>query len=253
MKKSILIILSLLFGVTGIAQKKKELIKQVAMLETQKAALQQKWDSLQNSQELNMNNELHSLSYAMGVSFGSDIKESGLDSISYSAFSVALQDVMKGTEKMSAEDASNQVRATMGKIEAERNKKLKAASAQFLAENAKRPGITTTDSGLQYEIITAAEGTKPTTTDRVKVHYTGMLPDGEVFDSSVERGEPIVFGVTGVIKGWTEALQMMPVGSKWKLYIPHDLAYGERGAGGGAIPPFAVLVFDVELLEIEAK
>jgi len=119
----------------------------------------------------------------------------------------------------------------------------------FLAENAKKDGITVTDSGLQYEIITAGTGEKPTATSRVKTHYHGTLIDGTVFDSSVQRGEPIDFPVNGVIAGWTEALQLMPVGSKWRLYIPHNLAYGERGAGAG-IAPFSALIFDVELLDI---
>lgn len=250
MKKSIILLTAVFIGVTGLAQKKKELIKQVAMLQAEKTAMQKKWDSLQQAQEINMNDDLHSFSYAMGVSIGSDLKDSGVDSLFYNAFSIALKDVMNGTEKMSVQEANTKMRATMNKLEEERNNKLKKESAQFLAENAKRPEISTTDSGLQYEIIEATEGAKPTVVDKVKVHYTGMFPDGEVFDSSVERGEPIDFKVTGVIKGWTEALQLMSVGSKWKLYIPYDLAYGERGAGGGTIPPFAVLIFDVELLDI---
>ena len=119
----------------------------------------------------------------------------------------------------------------------------------FLAENAKKDGITVTESGLQYEIITTGTGTKPTAQSRVKTHYHGTLIDGTVFDSSVQRGEPIDFPVGGVIAGWTEALQLMPVGSKWRLYIPHNLAYGERGAGP-TIAPYSALIFDVELLDI---
>lgn len=253
MKKSITILMVLFVGVASIAQKKKDLIKQVAMLEGQKVEMQKRWDALKKAQEVDMNDDLHSFSYAMGVSIGSDLRESGVDSISTSAFAAALSDVMNGTEIIGVEEANKQMRTTLDKIEEERNSRLKEESARFLAENAKRPEIVTTDSGLQYEIITSAVGSKPVAADKVKVHYTGMLPDGEVFDSSVARGEPIVFSVTGVIKGWTEALQLMSVGSKWKLYIPHELAYGERGAGGGAIPPFAVLVFEVELLGIEGK
>lgn len=245
--------MALFVGVASIAQKKKDLIKQVAMLEGEKVELQKKWDAMQKAQEVDMNDDVHKFSYAMGVSIGSDLMESGVDSISTSAFAAALSDVMQGTEKIGVEQANKQMRATIEKIEEERNSRLKEASAQFLAENAKRTEVVTTDSGLQYEVLSAAAGPKPLAADKVKVHYTGMLPDGEVFDSSVERGEPIVFAVTGVIKGWTEALQLMSVGSKYKLYIPHDLAYGARGAGGGTIPPFAVLVFEVELLGIEGK
>ncbi len=123
---------------------------------------------------------------------------------------------------------------------------------KFLADNGRRKGVTTTASGLQYEVLKAAEGAKPTATDSVSVHYHGTLVSGKVFDSSVERGEPATFPVNGVIPGWTEALQLMPVGSKWKLFIPAKLAYGERGAGQD-IGPNSTLVFEVELLKIEPK
>lgn len=120
---------------------------------------------------------------------------------------------------------------------------------QFLAENAKREGVTTTPSGLQYEILQEGTGEKPGPTTRVTVHYEGSLSNGNVFDSSYKRGQPATFGVNQVIAGWTEAMQMMPVGSKWRLFIPSELGYGSRGAGG-SIPPNAALVFDVELLSM---
>lgn len=126
------------------------------------------------------------------------------------------------------------------------------AGEEFLAENGKRPEVVTTESGLQYEVLTEGNGIKPTVDDAVTVHYTGKLIDGTVFDSSIERGEPITFGVTQVIPGWVEALQLMSVGSKWRLYIPSDLAYGSRGAGG-VIGPNSTLIFDVELLEVPGK
>ncbi len=132
-----------------------------------------------------------------------------------------------------------------------KNKNIKDAE-KFLAENGKKENIMTTESGLQYEVLKEGKGRKPTTSDKVKVHYHGTLLDGTVFDSSVDRGEPASFGVTQVIKGWTEALQLMPVGSKYKLYIPGDLAYGERGSGE-KIGPMQLLVFEVELIEIEKK
>jgi FKBP-type peptidyl-prolyl cis-trans isomerase len=137
-------------------------------------------------------------------------------------------------------------------MQAEEAKKFEAAKAEgekFLAENKKREGVTTTASGLQYEVITKADGAKPAATDQVKVHYHGTLVDGKVFDSSRDRGEPVTFPVQGVIKGWVEALQLMPVGSKWKLFIPSDLAYGKQGAGAD-IGPDSALIFEVELLEI---
>jgi FKBP-type peptidyl-prolyl cis-trans isomerase FklB len=137
-------------------------------------------------------------------------------------------------------------------MQAEGAEKAKLASAEgqkFLDENAKRAEVTVTESGLQYEILTAGEGEKPTAASTVKTHYHGTLIEGTVFDSSYERGQPAEFPISGVIAGWTEALQLMPVGSKWRLAIPYELAYGEQGAGG-AIGPFQTLVFDVELLEI---
>jgi FKBP-type peptidyl-prolyl cis-trans isomerase FklB len=138
---------------------------------------------------------------------------------------------------------------SMREKEAMRGKESKAAGDKFLAENGKREGVTTTASGLQYEVVKAGDGPKPVATDKVNVHYHGTLIDGKVFDSSVERGQPITFGVQEVIKGWTEALQLMPVGSKWKIYIPSQLAYGEQGAGGD-IGPNEALIFEVELLGI---
>lgn len=148
--------------------------------------------------------------------------------------------------QMTLEQANEYIQTTINNMKYGKNLK---EGEEFLAQNALRDGVTTTESGLQYEIIKEGKGKVPTTADKVKVHYHGTLIDGTVFDSSVDRGEPIVFGVTQVIKGWTEALQMMPVGSKWKLYIPYDLAYGEREAG--QIPPYSTLIFEVELLGIE--
>jgi FKBP-type peptidyl-prolyl cis-trans isomerase FklB len=130
-----------------------------------------------------------------------------------------------------------------------RGQEAKSTGDKFLAENGKKKGVTTTASGLQYEVLKAGDGPKPAATDKVNVHYHGTLINGKVFDSSVERGQPITFGVQEVIKGWTEALQLMPVGSKWKIFIPSQLAYGEQGAGGD-IGPNEALVFEVELLGI---
>ena len=133
--------------------------------------------------------------------------------------------------------------------QAEKSKEMSAAGEAFLADNAKRDEVTGTASGMQYEVLVAGEGDKPVATSTVRTHYHGTLIDGTVFDSSVDRGEPAEFPVNGVIAGWTEALQMMAVGSKWRLYLPYQLAYGEQGAGG-AIGPYATLIFDVELIDI---
>lgn len=151
--------------------------------------------------------------------------------------------------KMTPEEATTYLNTTMEAKAAERNKALTAKGEEFLAENAKREEVIATESGLQYEVITMGNGEKPTAESVVKVHYHGTLIDGTVFDSSVERGEPIEFPLNGVIKGWTEGLQLMPVGSKFILYIPYQLAYGERGAGE-LIGPYEALIFEVELLEI---
>lgn len=252
MKNPLIFVLILFLGTASFAQRKKDLIKQVAALQTEKAEIQKKLVAMQKAKEVDMQNELHNFSYAMGVSIGSDLKDSGLDSLNYNAFAAGLEDIVKGNEKISASNANTQVKETLDRLEKAKNERLKQESIAFLVKNAQRPEVKTTNSGLQYEILTAADGPKPEATDKVKVHYAGSLIDGTEFDSSIERGEPIVFGLNRVIKGWTEGLQLMPVGSKWRFYIPQELAYGERG-GGSVIPPFATLIFDVELLGIEKE
>ncbi|WP_323134371.1 FKBP-type peptidyl-prolyl cis-trans isomerase [Tellurirhabdus rosea] len=200
---------------------------------------------------------MDSLSYSIGVSMAQSLKQNGLDKVNLAALSRGMGDAMKG-QKTVLSDAQMQTlvmtymqKQNEGKMAAQKevadaNKK---AGDQFLEENKKKPGVQTTASGLQYLVVKEGTGPKPTATDKVKTHYHGTLIDGTVFDSSVQRGEPIEFPVNGVIQGWQEALQLMPVGSKWKLFIPADLAYGERGAGG-PIGPNATLVFDIELLDI---
>jgi FKBP-type peptidyl-prolyl cis-trans isomerase FklB len=167
--------------------------------------------------------------------------------VNYALLKQGIINGLLGYEKQwSSDDAATYFENTMRSIKFGDSR---AAGETFLAENAKKDGVTTTSSGLQYEVIKMGKGKKPTATDRVKVHYHGTLIDGTVFDSSVQRGEPIIFALTQVISGWTEALQLMPVGSKFKLYIPSDLAYGAQQAG--QIPPYSTLIFEVELLGIE--
>ena len=166
-------------------------------------------------------------SYGIGLQVGQQLNESGLEGLQPEALLAGLRDAMEGN-------------APAVPVE---------AGQKFLEENAKNDDVTVTESGLQFKVLAKGEGTIPARQDQVRVHYTGRLVDGTVFDSSVERGQPAEFPVNGVIPGWIEALTMMPVGSKWQLYIPHNLAYGERGAGA-SIPPYSALVFDVELLEI---
>ncbi len=197
------------------------------------------------------------ISYALGLSMGNNFRASGIETINVADFADGVAAVFSGKDlKMTYDEAKEEIRkyftamqerqqAEAAKV-GEQNRKLGEA---YLADNAKRPRIVTTASGLQYEVLTQGDGPVPAATDQVKVHYTGRLIDGTVFDSSVERGEPATFGVTQVIPGWVEALQLMPVGSKWRLHIPSALAYGPNGAGG-VIGPDATLIFDVELLEI---
>lgn len=204
--------------------------------------------------------ELERLSYALGLSMGNNFKSSGIEEMNIKEFAEGVAAVFEGTQpKMSYDEAKNVIREFFTALEEKQNAAAakmgevnKAASEAFLAENAKRPEVKTTESGLQYEVINEGNGDKPAASDTVVVHYTGTLIDGTVFDSSVERGTPATFGVTQVIPGWIEALQLMQVGAKWRLYIPSDLAYGPRGAGG-AIGPNSTLIFDVELLQIAGK
>ena len=204
--------------------------------------------------------ELEKLSYALGMSMGNNFKSSGIEELNIKEFADGVSAVFEGAQpKMSYDEAKNVIRDFFMALEQKQNEAAakmgevnKAAGEAFLAENAKRPEVKTTESGLQYEVITEGTGNKPAASDTVVVHYTGTLIDGTVFDSSVERGTPATFGVTQVIPGWVEALQLMQEGAKWRLYIPSDLAYGTRGAGG-AIGPNATLIFDVELLQIAGK
>ncbi len=193
---------------------------------------------------------MDSLSYSVGILVGQNLKRQGLDKVQPADVSAGLADAISGaTPKISIEEA-NQILEKFMKEQATKGSEGNIeAGAAFLAENAKRPGVVTLPSGLQYEIMKAGTGPQPKATDKVTTHYHGTLIDGTVFDSSVERGQPATFPVNGVIQGWVEALQLMPVGSKWKLFIPYNLAYGERGAGA-QIKPFSTLVFEVELLSI---
>jgi FKBP-type peptidyl-prolyl cis-trans isomerase FklB len=194
-------------------------------------------------------------SYGIGLQMGEQLRSNPFDGLDISAVQEGLTDSFNmqaaqvNDETLRA--AFNQIHESMQAAKAEKFAGAIAEGETFLADNAKRDEVTVTDSGLQYEIVTTGEGDKPTAASTVRVHYHGTLLDGSVFDSSYDRGEPTEFPVGGVIKGWTEALQIMPVGSKWRLCVPAELAYGEQGAGG-AIGPHTTLIFDVELLDIIA-
>lgn len=192
-------------------------------------------------------------SYALGLSFGQMLRQQGVKGINYNDFAAGIEAMCEGKQpEISLDEARILLNEYANKVEEEQKKQfaeVKKVNEDFLVENKKREGIITTASGLQYEVLAEGNGEKPTTKDRVKVHYEGKLIDGTIFDSSVKRGEPAVFGLTQVISGWTEALQLMNVGSKYRLYLPSNLAYGEQGAG--EIKPFSTLIFEVELLGIE--
>ena len=191
------------------------------------------------------------ISYAIGLSMGQNLMGSGVTSLDYADLAAGIKDVL---EKKQPQISYQEAQQVLGKFFSELEEKIageaKAAGEAFLAENAKREGVKVTESGLQYEVLEATIGQKPKATDKVRVHYEGTLIDGTIFDSSYKRGESITFGLNQVIKGWTEGLQLMSIGSKYKLYLPYQLAYGERGAGAN-IPPYAALIFTVELLGIE--
>lgn len=197
------------------------------------------------------------LSYALGLGIGRQLAQMGATSLSIDDFATAIKDVLADAElKVSDQEAQTLVQEFFRKQEekanaemAEKGKKAKAEGEQYLADNAMKEGVVTLPSGLQYKVLSEGNGKKPKATDKVKCHYEGFLVDGTVFDSSIRRGEPAVFPLNQVIAGWTEGLQLMQEGAKYRFFIPYHLGYGEHGAGA-SIPPYAALVFDVELIEV---
>jgi FKBP-type peptidyl-prolyl cis-trans isomerase FklB len=194
--------------------------------------------------------EVDSVSYSLGVNIGENIKSQFPD-IDLKNFESGIKDVIseKKQPKIEGADAQKVIQDYFTKQQTKVGKLKIEEGEKFLSENAKRKEVKTLESGLQYEILNDAEGLKPSLNDQVTTHYHGTLLDGTVFDSSVDRGEPATFPVSGVIKGWTEALQLMSIGSKWRLYVPYNLAYGEKGVSA-QIGPYTTLIFDVELLKI---
>lgn len=193
-------------------------------------------------------------SYGIGRQVGEQLAQQPFDGMSTRAVVAGIEDVLDGNpSQVSDQDIKAAIDDLNQRIMQQQNEaagRLAAEGEEFLEENAGRDDVIVTDSGLQYEVLASGEGESPTATSKVRVHYHGTLVDGTVFDSSVNRGEPIEFPVNGVIAGWTEALQLMKTGDKWKLYIPHELAYGANGAGGGVIGPYQALIFEVELLAV---
>ena len=197
------------------------------------------------------------VSYALGLGIGQQLSDMGAKGLNIDDFSQAIKDVIAGTKpQISNEEAQSLVQTFFQEQEAkqraaaaEKGKVAMAEGQNFLNENAKKEGVITLPSGLQYQVLSEGTGKKPKATDQVKCHYEGKLVDGTLFDSSIQRGEPATFGLNQVIAGWTEGLQLMKEGAKYRFFIPYHLGYGEHGAGS-SIPPFATLIFDVELIEV---
>lgn len=233
----LLFILSLFFGTDAIAQKKKK-----------KKKSKQKTEQIVQTQSLAT--EIDSVSYALGMGMAQNLKTSGVDSLSLEKFNAGLNAIYSGDSTLMEKDATQAfLQKYFTNLAATAGERNKAKGEAFLAKNKLRPEVSETASGLQYEVITAGEGEKPGATDEVSVHYEGALLDGSVFDSSYKRGKEIQFGLNQVIPGWTEGLQLMSPGSKYILYIPYNLAYGENGYGSD-IPPYSTLVFTIELSSI---
>jgi FKBP-type peptidyl-prolyl cis-trans isomerase FklB len=225
MKKTLLLSIALLSIVSGFSQKKASAIK--------------------------LKTYSDSLSYAIGVLYANGLKEQGFDSLNVDILALVMKDVMDGkivdsALKINKANATPFVNAHFIK----QQQKIAQKQTDFLVQNKTQPGVVTLPSGLQYKVIKEGTGAKPGPTSNVTVHYTGSLIDGRVFDSSVDRGEPLSFALNGVIAGWTEGLQLMSEGAKYMLYIPANLGYGERGAQGSIIGPNATLIFEVELLKV---
>jgi len=201
---------------------------------------------------------MDTMSYALGMNIGTQLKQMGLnDELVIADFAAAVADMIKENKpqlgyseaQQALEEFFTALEAKQNAAAAEAGKAAREAGEKFLAENAKKPGVKVTASGLQYEVLTEGTGKQPKATDTVRCHYEGTLIDGTIFDSSYKRNEPCDFGLNQVIKGWTEGVQLMSEGAKYRFYIPFNLAYGERGAGG-SIPPYAALIFDVELITV---
>ncbi|MBP6335327.1 MAG: FKBP-type peptidyl-prolyl cis-trans isomerase [Bacteroidia bacterium] len=203
--------------------------------------------------DVSLKNSADSVSYGIGISIGANMKKDGLDSLNLDILKAAIQAAIKGDSLlMTSAESQAAIQSYLGRKQEEKSSQNIALGKKFLEDNKSKPGVKVLPDGLQYVVIKEGTGPMPTAEDTVVTHYHGTLIDGTVFDSSVDRGEPAEFPVGAVIKGWTEALQMMKVGSKWKLFIPSELAYGDRQAGP-TILPHSTLVFDVELISIKGK
>ncbi|MFM7429873.1 MAG: FKBP-type peptidyl-prolyl cis-trans isomerase [Flammeovirgaceae bacterium] len=231
------------------AQSKKELQSQVIQLKGETQNLKKEIEELKKP-TIRLIDKHKKASYGLGVLIASNVKAQGGDSLSLDVMIAGIKDVFENKQLlMLQQECSNTVQQYMQEASMLKSIKAREEGKRFLAENKTKPGVITTASGLQYQVITAGQGKVPTTNDKVTVHYTGKLLDGTVFDSSVQRGSPATFGVTQVIAGWVEALQLMHEGDKWILFIPEEIGYGDRG-NGPQIPPYSTLVFELELIKV---
>ncbi|MBL7873285.1 MAG: FKBP-type peptidyl-prolyl cis-trans isomerase [Cyclobacteriaceae bacterium] len=240
------IIVVCLFVLTSLAvvgQSKKELAAEVTKLKSELA-------ELNKPKVANLNDETKRASYGLGVLIASNLKNQGGDSVDLESLYFGIQDIYNKKDLIIKEqECSMIVQTYMMQAMEKKTEALKEEGVAFLAANKSKPGVVVTDSGLQYQVITSGKGNKPTSAeDNVTVHYTGKLIDGTVFDSSVERGEPATFRLNEVVPAWTEGLQLMHEGDKWILYVPYEIGFGERGSG--KIPPYAALIFEVELIKV---
>lgn len=189
------------------------------------------------------------VAYALGTSIGMQLRQMGAEELDINEFATGVGDALADKTAMEPAEIQAVINEFFNRKTEEQSRKAKSAGEEFLAANAKKEGVVTLPSGLQYQVLREGNGKRPKATDQVRCHYEGTLINGTVFDSSYKRGEPAVFGLNQVIKGWTEGVQLMQEGAKYRFFIPYDLAYGERGAGQ-QIPPFAALIFDVEFIEV---
>ncbi len=246
----ILLITLLVAGHTVSAQSKKALQAEVNKLKTDLSILQAELDALKNPPRCELNNEHQKASYGLGVLMANNLIRQGSDSLDVDVLNEAIKDVMTARSLQIAEDeAMGIVQPYMSQAMQRKIELLKVEGRSFLETNKAREGVQVTESGLQYKVLTKGSGKTPSVESNVTVHYRGKLIDGTEFDSSYKRNEPATFNLGQVIQGWTEALQLMQEGDKFELYVPYELGYGERGAGGD-IPPYATLIFEVELISV---
>ncbi len=226
----------------------KKIIYAIGLIAFSITSCQQQTDNV----DLSLNNEADSLSYAIGLNIADGLSKQEIK-INGDILASAFKDLADSTNVWDPRDADKYIQTVLAKRDEAKAQEAKAEGRNFLVENASKPNIKTTPSGLQYEIIEEGSGDHPKPTDKVSVHYTGKLIDGTVFDSSVERGQPATFGLNQVIPGWTEGIQLMKKGGKIRLYIPENLGYGAQAPPGSGISPYSTLIFDVELLEINPE